>query len=98
MPMTDTPASSNRGTVVAIRGSVVHVAFPQALPALHQHLRAGAQGHIHVEVLNHLSAGVVRSIALTPTQGLARGAVVMDTVPTGHTLLLLDATGCIIAS
>lgn len=92
MPMPETPASANQGTVVAIRGSVVHVAFPQALPALHQHLRAGAQGHIHLEVLNHLSAGVVQSVALTPTQGLARGAVVLDTgrpltVPVGARIL-----------
>jgi F-type H+-transporting ATPase subunit beta len=45
-----------------------------------------------VEVLAHLDHETVRGIALTPTQGLARGSILIDTggpftVPTGNCLL-----------
>ncbi|MCP5158969.1 MAG: F0F1 ATP synthase subunit beta [Gammaproteobacteria bacterium] len=80
------------GTVIAVRGSVVDVRFPQQLPALRQQLRAGRAGSVIIEVSAHLSADTVRGIALTPTQGLARGAPVHDsgsplTVPVGPELL-----------
>jgi F-type H+-transporting ATPase subunit beta len=42
-------------------------------------LRAGAEGKIMIEVLAQLDAHRVRGIALTPTQGLARGMQVEDT-------------------
>lgn len=65
------------GTVVAVRGSVVDVAFPGTLPALHTQLRVG--DHCALEVVAYLSAHWVRSIALTTTDGLARGMPVEDT-------------------
>lgn len=55
-------------------------------------MRAGTQYEIAIEVVTYLSAKVIRGIALTPTQGLARGAQVLDTgqplqVPVGKHLL-----------
>ncbi|PLY39606.1 F0F1 ATP synthase subunit beta [Janthinobacterium sp. ROICE36] len=72
-------SDTDHGSVVAVRGSVVDVRFNTSLPAIHSILRAGADGAIVVEVLTHLDARGVRCIALTPTQGLARGMPVQDT-------------------
>ncbi|MEZ5329398.1 MAG: hypothetical protein R3F19_30485 [Verrucomicrobiales bacterium] len=77
------PSSSNRdsgsGVVVSVRGSVVDVRFDRDLPPIHNMLQAGADGEIAIEVLAQRDAQHVRGIALTPTQGLARGAAVRDT-------------------
>ncbi len=67
------------GTVVAVRGSVVDVRFEAQLPPIYTVLHAGAEGRIVIEVLAHSDANHVRGIALTPTQGLARGMPVEDT-------------------
>ena len=80
------------GTVTAVRGSVVDVRFSNHLPPLRQCLRAGQRSEIVLEVSEHLSADTARSIALTPTQGLARGEPVWDsgtllTAPVGPALL-----------
>lgn len=82
----------NSGEVVAIRGSVIDVRFSHKIPLIHNQLRAYATPEILVEVLAHLDHETVRGIALTPTQGLARGTVLFDTggtftVPTGPALL-----------
>ncbi len=82
----------NQGTVVSIRGSVVDARFPQKIPSLYNLLRAGEDGKIVIEVIIHLHPEAVRGIALTPTQGLARGSVVVDTgfplkAPVGKRLL-----------
>ncbi len=69
----------NEGVVVSIRGSVVDVRFDIALPPIRTLLRAGNDGQIAIEVLAQLNAKHVRGIALTPTQGLARGMKVEDT-------------------
>jgi F-type H+-transporting ATPase subunit beta len=69
----------NTGSVVSVRGSVVDVRFDGRLPSIHTMLRAGTHGEILVEVLAQLDAHCVRGIALTPTQGLSRGAVAEDT-------------------
>ncbi|WP_236848757.1 F0F1 ATP synthase subunit beta [Candidatus Thiodictyon syntrophicum] len=71
--------SANTGLVVAVRGSVVDVSFETRLPSIHTVLRAGPQRQIVIEVLAQRDAHQVRGIALTPTQGLARGMVVEDT-------------------
>ncbi|MCL4859869.1 MAG: F0F1 ATP synthase subunit beta [Caldilineaceae bacterium] len=71
------------GQIVAVRGSVVDAAFPGQLPAIYNLLRAGDDDQIAIEVLTHLDDQTVRGVALTPTQGLARGAVIYDT---GHPL------------
>ena len=67
------------GVVVAVRGSVVDVRFDDDLPPIHNVLRAGEQERIVIEVLAQRDAQHVRGIALTPTEGLARGMAVRDT-------------------
>jgi F-type H+/Na+-transporting ATPase subunit beta len=56
----------------------VDIRFDAHLPPIYSllHVRDGA---IAIEVLAHLDAHHVRGIALTPTQGLARGIAVEDT-------------------
>ena len=82
----------NQGAVVSVRGSVVDARFERHLPGMHSELRAGEDGAIVVEVVAHLNHEVARGVALTPTQGLARGSTVVDTghplqVPVGRGLL-----------
>ena len=77
--MKDHPKSTNRGTVIAVRGSVVDVRFEPHLPPIYTLLRAGEQSEIVIEVMAQIDAGRVRGVALTPTQGLARGMTVEDT-------------------
>jgi F-type H+-transporting ATPase subunit beta len=69
----------NVGVVASIRGSVVEIRFDEHLPPIYSVLHAGAKGEIVIEVLAQSDAQHVRGIALTPTQGLARGMVVEDT-------------------
>ncbi len=71
-------ARGNRGTVLSVRSSVVDAVFPEKIPAIHAILRAGEGGAIVVEVATHLDPETVRGIALTPTQGLARGSSIVD--------------------
>lgn len=66
------------GTVVSVRGSVVDIRFDGHLPPIYSLLHA-KEGEIAIEVLAQLEAHCVRGIALTPTQGLARGMAVEDT-------------------
>ena len=71
--------ASNPGIVAAVRGSVVDVRFEQHLPPIYSLLRTGKDNEIVIEVLAQQDAHHVRGIALTPTQGLARGMAVEDT-------------------
>lgn len=73
-----TTSLSNLGTVISVRGSVVDVRFDVHLPPIYSLLHA-KEGEIAIEVLAQLDAHRVRGIALTPTQGLARGMAVEDT-------------------
>jgi F-type H+-transporting ATPase subunit beta len=75
-----------------VRGSVVDVCFANDLPAIYTLLHAGKDGQIAIEVLSQIDNSHVRGIALTPTQGLARGMVVTNTggpllAPVGKTIL-----------
>jgi F-type H+-transporting ATPase subunit beta len=72
-----TPART--GVVVSVRGSVVDVRFDAHVPPIYSLLRAGAEGQMVIEVLAQRDEHHVRGIALTPTQGLARGMAVEDT-------------------
>ncbi|GAB4531125.1 MAG: F0F1 ATP synthase subunit beta [Pleurocapsa sp.] len=74
---------NGQGKVISIRGSVVDVEFSDSLPELHSLLTAGENKPVALEVITYLSAELVRTIALTTTQGLARGAIVTNT---GHPL------------
>ena len=76
-PMHDTP--SNLGAVTAVRGSVVDSRFEHTLPSINSLLRTGHDAKTVIEVLTQLDARHVRGIALTATQGLARGMAVEDT-------------------
>jgi F-type H+-transporting ATPase subunit beta len=77
--METAPSVANSGVVVSVRGSVVDIRFDQHMPPIYSVLRAGAEQQIAIEVLAQLDARRVRGIALTPTQGLARGMAVEDT-------------------
>jgi len=84
--------SPNLGAVASVRGSVVDVRFDGSLPPIYSVLHTGAQNEIVIEVLAQRDARHVRGIALTPTQGLARGMVVTDTggplkAPVGKAIL-----------
>ncbi|MDA3874642.1 MAG: F0F1 ATP synthase subunit beta [Kiritimatiellae bacterium] len=81
--MTKTSGPPNLGCVVSVRGSVVDIRFTSQLPAILSLLHA-ENGTISIEVLKQLDEQIVRGIALTPTQGLARGALVKDS---GGTLM-----------
>lgn len=61
------------GKVVAVRGSVVDIWFDSKLPSINTLIHAGPNNAIAIEVLAQLDDHRVRGIALTPTQGLARG-------------------------
>tara|TARA_R110002167_G_scaffold329606_1_gene536187 strand:+ start:6857 stop:8320 length:1464 start_codon:yes stop_codon:yes gene_type:complete len=85
-------ASPNSGTVIAIRGSVVDILFAEQLPPIRSLLTTGHQQQILIEVFSQLDEHRVRCIALTPTQGLARGMLVEDSggplmAPVGKTIL-----------
>ncbi len=86
------PAEQNTGVVTAVRGSVVDVRFDGRLPPIRTLLRAGTDGAMAIEVLTQIDARHVRGIALTPTQGLARGMAVSDSggpllAPVGKAIL-----------
>ena len=81
----------NEGKVLSVRSSVVDVSFPTA-PSIRNVLKAGDNGQVIIEVFTQLDNNTVRGVALTPTQGLARGSTVIDTgkpfeVPVGKELL-----------
>lgn len=74
----------SKGTVRSVRGSVVDVHFEKGLPPIYTLLKTGEQKKIAIEVRSHLDKFTVRGIALTPTEGLARGMLVQNT---GSTLI-----------
>jgi len=93
----------NLGAVLSVRGSVVDARFEERLPPIHSVLRAGPDMRIVIEVLEQRDARTVRGIALTPTQGLARGTRVEDhgeplKAPVGKAILsrMFDVFGNVI--
>ena len=73
----------NQGKVLAVRGSVIDVHFPEKLPKIHNILTTGKDNQIVIEVISYLDKQTVRGLAFTKIQGLARGEIVIDTE---HTL------------
>ncbi len=69
------------GRVIAITGPVVDVEFPAGqLPAIFNALKIKAPDRdVTVEVQQHLGNNWVRTVAMTTTDGLARGIEVVDT-------------------
>ncbi len=83
--------TSKFGRVKSVRGSVVDVTFKNSLPPIFSLLRIKDK-EVSVEVLAHLDSHTVRGIALTPTQGLSREDIVLDTggplkAPVGKNIL-----------
>jgi len=54
----------NLGYVLSVPSSMIDIYFPQRLPEIHTQLQAGKAGNIAIEVVSHLSAEVVRGVAL----------------------------------
>lgn len=90
---TETPATEQSrptGRVARVIGPVVDIEFPtDAIPEMYNALTVDldltAQGEgegrttLTLEVAQHLGEALIRAIALKPTDGLVRGAVVTDT-------------------
>jgi F-type H+-transporting ATPase subunit beta len=91
--MTLAPAANGR--VIQITGPVVDIEFPSgALPAIYNAVEVERPGQtpLTCEVQQHLGNSWVRSVAMTTTDGLPRGAAVRDTgapisVPVGEVTL-----------
>lgn len=80
------------GKIISIKGSVVDVWFETDLPSINTVLHTGKNKEVIIEVLSQLDANKVRGIALTPTQGVARGMAVETSgkqlmVPVGNKIL-----------
>ena len=95
--------NQNRGVIVSVRGSVVDIRFEDRLPPIYSVLHTGKDKTVVIEVLIQLDEHKVRGIALTPTQGLARGMIVEDTggplkAPVGKAILsrMFDVFGNVI--
>lgn len=74
----------NKGQVVQVLGPVVDVRFPMGqLPAINQALRIEWNGEVPIrltlEVALHLGDNIVRTVAMSSTDGLIRGTEVVDT-------------------
>ena len=81
--------STSDGTVVAIRGGVVDIAFAGTVPHVNALVQAG---DVALEVASLLGGGVVRCVALGPVRGLALGVRVKAggggiEVPVGEAVL-----------
>ena len=95
----------NKGKIAQIISAVVDVAFEkEKVPSLYNALSIDSKyapgGKLILEVEGHIGEGLVRTIALGPTDGLKRGQVVVDTgapitVPVGKDTLgrIFNVTG-----
>ncbi len=86
-------AHKTGGTVSQVIGPVVDVAFTGDVPAIYNGLEVNVDGtKLTLEVQQQLSGGIVRTIAMSSTDGLQRGMPVHDTkqpisVPVGASTL-----------
>jgi F-type H+-transporting ATPase subunit beta len=78
---TATKEKVNTGTVTQIVGVVIDAQFSEGnVPAIYNALEAELNGkQIVFEVAQHLSESSVRAISLSSTDGLERGATIIDT-------------------
>jgi F-type H+-transporting ATPase subunit beta len=73
-------AKNNVGQITQVIGAVVDVKFDGDLPEILSALHAQNQGKtLTLEVAQHLGENTVRTIAMDTTDGLVRGAEVVDT-------------------
>ncbi len=84
----------NVGSLIEIKGVVVDAVFPDKLPAIYAALRIEREGaaDLVAEVQQHLGDDRVRAVAMDSTDGIPRGARVIDTstaisVPVGDVTL-----------
>ena len=89
-----TAIDTTSGRIVEIQGVVIEAVFPDNLPEINSALTIdrGDEGVLVCEVQQHLGDDRVRAVAMDSTDGLARGAVVVDTggpitVPVGEQTL-----------
>jgi F-type H+-transporting ATPase subunit beta len=97
--MSETATEANVGKIVEIKGVVIDAVFPDRLPAIYNALRIEvpeADGRpaidLVAEVQQHLGDDTVRAVAMDSTDGIPRGADVVDTgeaitVPVGEQTL-----------
>lgn len=91
----------NEGVIKEIVGVVIDVAFEGELPPIYNALDVkGVEPRLVLEVQQHLGENMVRCVAMDSTDGLVRGAKVVDTgspimVPVGENVLgrLLNVIG-----
>jgi len=95
----------NTGNVVQVIGPVVDVKFEDKLPAIYNSLKVKLIDgrEVVLETMHHLGDDVVRCVAMSSTDGLIRGAEVVDTgspitVPVGRATLgrMLNVLGEVI--
>src|SRR5690349_14264697 len=99
--MAVTTTHNNVGTITQVIGAVVDVRFEGELPAILNSLHVDNGGRTLVlEVAQHLGENTVRTVAMDTTDGLVRGAEVVDTgepitVPVGPETLgrILNVVG-----
>jgi F-type H+-transporting ATPase subunit beta len=73
-------ARTNSGTIAQIIGAVVDVRFEGELPPILTALQVDNAGRkLVLEVAQHLGESIVRTVAMDTTDGLVRGAEVVDT-------------------
>lgn len=93
-PCGPTSGQKYAGSVIAVRGTVVDVAYPAGVPPLESELKCqlDTSRWISCVVHSHLDASSVRAIAVESTRGLRHGARVVSngsplSVPVGPELL-----------
>ena len=83
--MTVAPEKLEEGRVVAIAGPVIDVEFPpHALPEINYAVEVdleldGKKYTVTAEVAQQIGDGRVRCVCMSPTDGLIRGAAVLNT-------------------
>ncbi len=98
--------SENKGKIIQVLGAVVDVKFEsERVPEIYQALEVnyelqGGPARLVLEVQQHLGDGLVRTVAMSTTEGLVRGMDVIDTgaaisVPVGEGVLgrIFNVTG-----
>lgn len=98
----DSTATAGVGHIVRIIGAVVDVKFKNGVPNIYNALTVDADtpvGHVKtiLEVESQLPGDVVRTVAMTSTDGLQRGLEVVDTgapmkMPVGKQTLSASGT------
>ena len=92
----------NQGKIIQIIGAVVDVEFSDQLPALYNAIttKTASGKELTLETVQHLGANRVRTVSMSSTDGLQRGAEVEDTgspisMPVGEEVLgrMFDVLG-----